>query len=283
MRVAFVLTWPERIHNLYACKEFAATHEGDGMRISVSEWVLGDRPTALRRAVAAGFDAIELDAIPGADTVALREELASAGLSVPSMCWAWNSDAELGSPDRASRARAQSYLRGALEQAHELGADQIVVLPACRNTPWQDEPRIRGFERAASAIAEVLPDTPAGVGIALEGLRRVESFLMNTLDHSALMRSMIGMDNRVGLLADWYHLVAEEVDPVEAMTRHADAISLVHLAATERGPLLAESVGASDLTVQLRTMPAVASYTIEYNVGDDDAALAASLAFARSV
>ncbi|SDQ58097.1 sugar phosphate isomerase/epimerase [Microbacterium sp. cf332] len=253
------------------------------MRISASEWVLGDRPTAIRRAAAAGFDAIELDAIPGIDIAALQDDLAAAGLAVPSMCWAWNSESELGSPDPASRARAQTYLRGALEQAHELGASQIVVLPACRKDPWTDEPRIRGLERAAASIAEVLPDTPSDVGIALEGLRRIESFLMNTLDHSALVRSMIGHDDRVGLLADWYHVVVEEIDPVASMRQHAEAISLVHLAATERGPLLADSVGAAELAAQLRDMPAVRSYTIEYNVGDDDAALAQSLIFARSV
>jgi len=88
---------------------------------------------------------------------------------------------------------------------------------------------------------------------------------------------------RVGLLADWYHLVVEEVDPIAAMQAHAEAITLVHLAATARGPLLASSTGAAELTAQLRRMPRVGSYTIEYTVGDDDAALAESLVFAQSV
>ena len=253
------------------------------MRISVSEWVLGDRPTAIRRASAAGFGAIELDAVPGIEIAALQDQLTAAGLDVPSLCWAWDSESELGSPDVDSRTRAQTYLRGALEQAHALGAAQVVVLPACRNEPWADEPRLRGMERAAAAIAEVLADAPDGVTIALEGLRRSESFLMNTLDHSALVRSMIGDDARVGLLADWYHLVVEEVDPLAAMQAHAEEITLVHLAATARGPLLASSTGAAELTAQLRRMPRVGSYTIEYTVGDDDAALAESLVFAQSV
>jgi sugar phosphate isomerase/epimerase len=252
------------------------------MLISASEWVLGDRPTAIRRAVAAGFGAIELDAVPGADLGALRDQLAEAQLVVPSLCWSWNSENELGSPDAASRAAAQDYLRAALEQAHELGASQLVVIPACRKEPWLDEARIRGLERAAQSIAEVLPDAPGTVTLALEGLRREESFLMNTLDHSALLRSMIG-DDRVGLLADWYHLVAEEIDPLASLRQHADAITLVHLAATARGPLVQASAGATGLVEQLRVMPAVRSYTLEFIVGDDDALLADSLAFARQV
>ena len=252
------------------------------MLISASEWVLGDRPTALRRASAAGFGAIELDAIPGADIDALREQLAEAELVVPSLCWSWNSQSELGSPDAASRVAAQNYLRASLEQARELGAFHLVVLPACRNEPWLDEPRIRGLERAASAIAEVLPDAPAEIMLALEGLRREESFLMNTLDHSALLKSMIG-DDRVGLLADWYHLVAEEIDPIASLKQHADDISLVHLAATARGPLLDSTTGAHELVEQLRVMPAVRSFTLEFMVGDDDALLADSLTFAATI
>jgi len=253
------------------------------MLISASEWVLGDRPTAIRRAAAAGFTAIELDAIPGADLEPLRTQLGEAGLAVPSLCWSWNSQNELGSPDAASRAGAQDYLRAALEQAHELGAAQLVVIPACRKEPWADEPRIRGLERAAASIAEVLPDAPADVTLALEGLRREESFLMNTLDHSALLRSMIG-DERVGLLADWYHLVAEEMDPIASLRQHADEITLVHLAATERGPLLASSTGVAELADQLRVMPSVRSYTLEFTAGrEDDALLAESLEFASTL
>jgi len=253
------------------------------MLISASEWVLGDRPTALRRSTAAGFGAIELDAIPGADLNELRDQLAEAKLTVPSLCWSWNSENELGSPDAASRAGAQAYLHAALEQAHELGATQLVVLPACRKEPWADEPRIRGLERAAASIAAVLPDAPAGVSLALEGLRREESFLMNTLDHSALLRSMIG-DDRAGLLADWYHLVAEEIDPIASLKQHADNITLVHLAATERGPLVASSTYAAELAEQFRVMPAVQSYTLEFIIGaDDDAPLVDSLAFAATL
>jgi len=253
------------------------------MLISASEWVLGDRPTALRRASAAGFSAIELDAVPGADLDELRDQLAEAKLSVPSLCWSWNSENELGSPDASSRAGAQAYLHAALEQAHELGATQLVVIPACRKEPWADEPRIRGLERAAASIAAILPDAPAGVSLALEGLRREESFLMNTLDHSALLRSMIA-DDRVGLLADWYHLVAEEIDPMASLREHAENITLVHLAATERGPLVASSTYAVELAEELRAMPAIGSYTLEFMIGEsNDEQLVESLAFAATL
>jgi sugar phosphate isomerase/epimerase len=255
---------------------------GDNMKISASEWVLGDRPTALRRAKAAGFDAIELDGALGVDLGKLRDDLAEAQLDVPSVCWAWNSEHELGSPDATSRTAAQRYLLGALEHARDLGASQLVVIPACRNTPWTDEPRIRGIERAAAAISEVLPDAPSEISLALEGLRKIESFLMNTLDEAAELQAMIG-DSRVGLLADVYHMVHEEQDPLLALDRHAASITLVHLAAKERGPLLAATPGVDALAARLRVLPAVRSQTLEFVVGDDDALLAESLRFAKSI
>ncbi|WP_166408779.1 sugar phosphate isomerase/epimerase family protein [Labedella phragmitis] len=253
------------------------------MLISASEWVLGDRPTALRRARAAGFDAIELDATPGVDVDRLKHELTEAELSVPSLCWAWNSEDELGSPDADSRRRAQRYLLGSLELAHELGASQLVTLPACRKVAWTlDETRMRGIERAADSISEVLADAPAEVSLALEGLRREESFLMNSLADADVLRSMID-DDRVGLVADVYHLAYEELDPIASLQRFADVITLVHLAEPTRTPLLATSPGVSGLVDQLRVMPGIRSATLEFEVGDDDAALAASVVFARTL
>jgi sugar phosphate isomerase/epimerase len=253
------------------------------MLISSSEWVLGDRPTALARTRAAGFDAIELDATPGVDLARLRDDLAEAGLVVPSLCWGWSSERELGSPDAASRRTAQEYLRDSLELAASLGASQLVVLPACRNTPWDDdEPRERGLERAGAAIAEVLADAPADVTVALEALHREESFLMNTLDDAQRLRALVG-DARVGLVADLYHMVHEEDDMLAALRRHADAITLVHLAARERGPLLASTPGIEAIVAELRALPSARSATLEFLVRDDDALLAESIAFARTL
>ena len=67
-----------------------------------------------------------------------------------------------------------------------------------------------------------------------------------------------------------------------AAQRHADAVTLVHLAATDRGPLVAAAPQAAELVPVLRTLPAVRSYTLEYTV-TDDGGLVDSLAFARSV
>jgi sugar phosphate isomerase/epimerase len=253
------------------------------MIIAASEWVLGDRLVAFRRARNAGFTAIELDAIPGTDIDALRASLNEFGLAVPSLCWMWNAENELGSPEASSRLAAQKYLLASLEQARELGATQLVVIPACRSVPWDHhESRHRGIERAADSISAVLTDAPENILLALESLRREESFLMNTLDESDHLRRMLD-DRRVRLLADVYHMAHEEDDMIGALRAHAEHVSLLHFAAPERGPMLPTSPGIDGLVDSIRTIDSIQSMTLEFIVGEDDALLARGLDFAATV
>jgi sugar phosphate isomerase/epimerase len=248
--------------------------------IASSEWVLGDRDQALSRTLAAGLTAIELDARPELDADKLRSHLAEQGLTVPSMCWRWAPEAELGSPDPGSRAAAQRYLLGAMTQAADLGASQVVVIPACRTTPWQDEPREAGIERAASAIREVLTDAPPDVRLSLEALRTDESFLLNTLDEADELRAMVD-DDRAALLADLYHLVVLEGPLDEVVAAHADRISLVHFAAADRSGVTAATPRVDEVVATLRAAGFAGSVTLEYVV-PDDVDLARAAAFARA-
>ncbi|GAS98311.1 xylose isomerase domain protein TIM barrel [Mycolicibacterium canariasense] len=239
------------------------------IEIASSEWVLGHRDQALLRTAAAGLTAVELDARPDLDTESVRLALSEHGLSAPSLCWQWNPDAELGSPDGASRRGAQRYLAAALEQAEHLGATQLVVVPACREIPWQDEPRQTGIERAASAIREVLRDAPARVQLALEALRTDESFLLNTLDEADQLREMID-DDRVTLLADLYHLADLDGHLDEIVGAHAEKISLVHFAAADRTKVTAATLRIAEVISVLTAAGFDGSVTLEYTVPDDD-------------
>jgi sugar phosphate isomerase/epimerase len=249
--------------------------------IASSEWVLGDRKQALSRTLGAGLSAIELDARPELDDEELRLGLAEQGITVPSMCWRWDPEAELGSPDGASRLAAQRYLLGAMTQTAHLGATQLVVIPACRSTPWQDEPRRACLERAASAVREVLPDAPANVRLSLEALRTDESFVMNTLDEADELRVLID-DDRAALLADLYHLSALDGPLDEIVAAHAPMISLVHFAAPDRARVTASTPRTHEVVDVLRTAGFDGSVTLEYVV-PDDADLAQAVAFAQDV
>lgn len=238
-------------------------------RLSSSEWVLGDRRQALERTVAAGLRAIELDASPEQGSDVIGRRLEDAGLHVNSLCWRWNPEAELGSPDGAARAAAQRYLLASLQQAHELGAGQLVVVPACRALPWRDEPREHGIDRAAGAIREVLRDAPADVDISLEALRGDESFLLNTLDEADELRLLVD-DPRARLLADVYHLAALDGELPDLLRPHVGAISLVHWAAPDRSRVRTDTPHALAVVEVLAAGGFAGPITLEYTVPDDE-------------
>jgi sugar phosphate isomerase/epimerase len=239
------------------------------IQIASSEWVLGDRDQAMTRTAAAGLTAVELDARPDLDSESVRLALCERGLSAPSLCWQWNPTAELGSPDGASRLGAQRYLAAAMEQAEHLGATQLVVVPACREIPWQNEPRQAGIARAASAIREVLRDAPARVHLSLEALRTDESFLLNTLDEADQLREMID-DDRVALLADLYHLADLDGNLDDIVGAHADKVSLVHFATADRTGVTSTTLGVAEVISVLTAAGFDGSVTLEYTVPDDD-------------
>lgn len=252
-----------------------------GIPIAVSEWVLGDRETAIARAQLAGFDAIEINAGPESGWAAVREAMDAAGLVAPSLCWAWNTSDELGSPDPARRLAAQQYLGTALRQAEAFGAARVVVVPVCRAEPYSSEPNEAVLDRAASAIAEVLRDAPAAVGIAIEPLNRTESFVVRTLADGDALRLRVD-DPRASILADVYHMHLEETSLLDALAEHIDQVGLVHFAAADRGVPRPDVIDFAALISMLSTYGYGGSITMECQ-HSTDATLAASLAYVRSL
>lgn len=249
--------------------------------LAVSEWVLGERDTAIARARAAGFTAIEINAGPPAGWAPVRETMEAAGLVAPSLCWAWNTSEELGSPDPASRRAAQHYLATALRQAESFGAARVVVVPVCRAEPYSDEPNEAVLDRAASAIADVLRDAPATVGIAIEPLNRTESFVVRTLADGEALRARID-DPRAAILADVYHMHLEETDLLGALREHLDRVALVHFASADRGVPRPDAIDFPAIMSMLSSAGYTGSITLECERSTDET-LAAGLAYVQGL
>jgi sugar phosphate isomerase/epimerase len=202
----------------------------------VSEWTL-DAPTtaeAIDRVAAAGYGAIELAAMPELDVRTARERLDVHGLTVSSLCWMG-----LGFPDRDCahvsdlvRRRAGDYLRRSLEQAHDLGAAVLVLVPTFRVDP-DPSGREAELDRAAATIAAGARAATDGPIIALEALNRYETHLLRTLDDAERLRQLIDLPN-VELMADVFHMNIEEDAIPAALRAHADHIVHVHLADNQR-------------------------------------------------
>lgn len=203
------------------------------MRYGVCSWILGDTPL-LRVAEllsGLGYSGIELfgdwKRYPAQ---ASRKILYEHGLSVFSLT---PENVDLAHPEKKVRKTARDYYLRLLDYAAELGSPLIGCHGAVGRlraiSGQAKEERLLAEEVSVlSARAEEL-----GLRIALEGLNRYESHLLNT---AAALRSFadeVG-SSAVGILLDTYHMNIEEGDLVGAIQTAGKKLFLFHVADSNR-------------------------------------------------
>jgi D-psicose/D-tagatose/L-ribulose 3-epimerase len=154
-------------------------------------------------------------------------------MTMPSLCPINGPERDCAHESPRFRQNAGQYLRASLEQAHELGAAAVIVVPTFRPEGDPAE-REAEFERAAETIAGAAAASgPDGPRIALEALNRYETHLIRTLDDAEELRRHIDLPN-VEIMADVFHMDIEEDSVPEAIRAHAEHIIHVHLADNQR-------------------------------------------------
>jgi len=202
--------------------------------ISVSEWTLRDDSVArcIDRVARLGYDGIELAGKPERRTTALVAALTAAQLPVYSVCSFFAADRDYAHPEPSRRKATRDYLRAVLEQAGELGARVVIVVPTYRSQPLGSRADELAF--AAETIRLAAEDVPAsGPTVGLEPLNQYETHLIRTLADAEELRTMIGLPN-VRLMADVFHMNIEEREPVAALAFYGASIAHVHLADSGR-------------------------------------------------
>lgn len=133
----------------------------------------------LKLAKAAGFDAIELnydldnDLSPKAGTkelVAIRKMADRIGIAISGLCsflfWPY----PLTASDPARRARGLELAEKMTHAAHDLGVENLLVVPGAVHIPWRTDyepvPNDVCDKRAREAIAKLLP-TAEKLGVSL--------------------------------------------------------------------------------------------------------------------
>lgn len=202
--------------------------------ISVSEWTLRDKDLnqALSTLASLGYDSIELSGRPERRASTVAASLKTAGLSATSVCTVFSENRDYAHPDPIPRRAAVDYLRAVLDQAGELEARVVIVVPTYRPNPLA--PRADEFARAAESLATSLEGHPTnGPKLAIEPLNLYETHLVRTLDDADALRRAVGHPS-VGVMGDTFHMNIEETSSVDALRKHAPQILHVHLADSNR-------------------------------------------------
>jgi D-psicose/D-tagatose/L-ribulose 3-epimerase len=184
-----------------------------------------------------GFDGVEPFLSPDepANIPALKAELDRLQLE-RTTCVVLPREANLVSPDAATRAQGVAFLKKCVDRTADLGAHLMCgplyaglgVMTGSRRTDKEWNWAVKGL-RAAAIRAE-----KRGVCLCLEPLNRFETYFLNTLQDAARLVHDIGAPN-VKIHFDTFHSNIEEQHPAEALRAVAKDLGHVHISENDRG------------------------------------------------
>lgn len=199
----------------------------------------------LDRVKGMGFDLIEIAFEDPAtiDVAALAHHATGLGLGVLA-CGVFGPGRNLVAADAAERRAAAGYIRALVDAAAQFaptlnGLTPVVGGPmygAVGKTPAAGrDARQRERDLAAAELrplAQYAGDR--GVRLALEGLNRFETDLINVVEQGLLMVEAIDSPD-VGLHLDTFHMHLEERDSAAAIRRAGDRLFHFHACENDRG------------------------------------------------
>jgi len=184
-----------------------------------------------------GFDGVEPFLSPDepANIPALKAELDRLQLE-RTTCVVLPREANLVSPDAATRAQGVAFLKKCVDRTADLGAHLMCgplyaglgVMTGSRRTDKEWNWAVKGL-RAAAIRAE-----KRGVCLCLEPLNRFETYFLNTLQDAARLVHDIGAPN-VKIHFDTFHCNIEVQHPAEALRAVAKDLGHVHISENDRG------------------------------------------------
>jgi sugar phosphate isomerase/epimerase len=205
------------------------------MHLSTHNWMRAEPlETTLRRIKSFGYESIEISGEPSQYDVAdVRRLLKEYGIR----CWGSVTltlgERNLAAKDEAQRAKSVEYVKSVVRFAHELGGEEVTIVPATvgkivpDGTPEEEWRWVVEALREVYALAQQL-----GVRMALEPLNRFETYLLNRADQGVALAEAVGPE--CGVCLDTFHLNIEEADMLEAIRKTGRRIADFHVADNNR-------------------------------------------------
>jgi D-psicose/D-tagatose/L-ribulose 3-epimerase len=208
---------------------------GIGIMYWASTWN-DEQPPLFAKAKAAGFDAVEVSLINGADLdfKAFRSALDHTGLDVYCIM-GLGPQTDITSPDAAIRRNGIEYVKRALEATAKLGSPVLCGLPYLQWLYFPAGNDLQSYrDRGASALHEIAATaSDNGVTICLEVINRFETFMFNTV--SGALDFLHQVDHpSVKLHLDTYHMNMEEDDIYVAIREAGGNLGHFHTVASNR-------------------------------------------------
>jgi sugar phosphate isomerase/epimerase len=235
------------------------------MHLSTHNWMRAEPlETTLKRIKSFGYESIEISGEPTqykADDV--RKLLKQYGIR----CWGSVTltlgERNLAAKDEAQRAKSVDYVKSVVRFAHELGGEEITIVPTTVGKIIPDGTAQEEWRWVVEALREIYGlAEQLGVRMALEPLNRFETYFLNRADQAVALAEEVGPN--CGVCLDAFHLNIEEVDLFAAIRKTGGRIADFHVADNNR---MAPGQGALDWRRIIETLRAAGydgAITVEF-------------------
>ena len=247
----------------HARKQAEPTRFAQRLNLSWSNWGFGmeSLDTSAKRLAANGIRYIELHGNRYGDDLGyksaeVRRILDDHGVSVAGICGMFSTDNSLASNRGVVRQRAIDYIKRTVEQAHELQATYILVVPAAVGQPAaSDDMEFARSVETLRSVAHLFAE--AGVRAAVEPIRSAEVSIVHTFADAERYIAAVDHPGVQHINGDVYHMLVEESHIPATLVAHGARLTNLHLADTNRCAL-----GDGSLDVDAIMM---ALYQVGYN------------------
>jgi sugar phosphate isomerase/epimerase len=235
------------------------------MHLSTHNWMRAEPlETTLRRIKSFGYESIEISGEPTqykANDV--RKLLKDYGIR----CWGsvtlTLAERNLAAKNETQRAKSVDYVKSVVRFAHELGGQEVTIVPATVGKIIPDGTAEQEWRWVVEALREVYGlAEQLGVRMALEPLNRFETYFLNRADQAVALAKEVGPN--CGVCLDAFHLNIEEADLFAAIRNTGSRIADFHVADNNR---MAPGQGSLDwrrIVETLRSVGYDGALTVEF-------------------
>jgi D-psicose/D-tagatose/L-ribulose 3-epimerase len=206
------------------------------MHLSMHNWMrVESLDRTCERLAECGYESIEImgESELYADRDATRATLAKHGIR----CWGavtlMLGDRDLVHADDTLRAEAVQYIKDCIDLVHDLGGEEITIVPGLVGKTKPTASAEQEWEWAVSGLKDIYEYAgPKGVRLALEPLNRFETCLINRGAQALLLAEEVGPE--CGVCLDAFHMNIEEDDVFESIREAGPRLVDFHVADTNR-------------------------------------------------
>ncbi len=225
------------------------------MKIAMHNWMRAEPiESTIERLAKLGYDQLEISGEPEKhDTKAIKAQLDKHGMTCFGSVTLMLGERNLVAKDPAQRAASVQYAKDCAQMVHELGGEELSVVPGTVGKLVPDGRPDEEWQWAVESMQELYAFAdPLGVRLAIEPINRFETYFINRGAQAMALAEATGPN--CGVCLDIFHASIEEVDYLQAIRDCGSRLADFHVSDSNR---MAPGQGHIDWPAVIKTLKEV--------------------------